>query len=295
MDNFDEFLELILTEVDNPRKAESSMKAECASERCEGVNTRSQARAPLAPFNSSTCQDGDTKKQRGQDRRMTSHALYSQNPYSDRFPGVLTPNSLRSLHRSHVKQLLRNNHEVEPVFYGFQLVGDSLLLRFAEQMLRRECKNDAILHRLGLCVSGQTIEQLRRRVQSEVAALGNKGRDIEKMKFCFDQLVDILEETVRRLIILTLPPIPKLEDDRWFRMKFKQFNDFLKLFPRKYANIICIDMTRSFQTNDDHSNINYFERWYDILQSRPDLVHLNHAGLSLLRDKLLSSCCSDSD
>ncbi|KAK7874103.1 hypothetical protein R5R35_004647 [Gryllus longicercus] len=282
------------------------MKAERARERCEGVDTRSLARTPLAPFNSSTCQDGDTKKQRGQDRRI-SHALYSQNPYSDRFPGVLTPNSLRSLHLSHVKQLLRNNHEVEPVFYGFQLVGDSLLLRFAEQMLRRECKNEASPRRLGLCVSGQTVEQLRRRLQSQAAALGNKvvllvgtndllqGRDIEKMKFSFDQLVDILEETVQRLIILTLPPIPKLEDDRRFRMKFKQFNDFLKLFPRKYANIICIDMTRSFQTNDNHSNINYFERWYDILQSRPDLVHLNHAGLNLLRDKLLSSCCSDSD
>ncbi|XP_046685959.1 uncharacterized protein LOC124371665, partial [Homalodisca vitripennis] len=105
-----------------------------------------------------------------------------------------------------------------------QLIGDSQFCRFGEQLLGlRRVPTPNSSGRIGICVSGQTISDLHRRVKEKVYPISNKvilmigtndflkNADISKMCRELSALIKTLQETVSSIILLTLPPIPKLE------------------------------------------------------------------------------------
>ncbi|KAK7867463.1 hypothetical protein R5R35_009773 [Gryllus longicercus] len=187
-----------------------------------------------------------------------------------------------------------------PLLDGYQLIGDSLLLRFAEQVLFERCIYDNGMRYLGLCVSGQTIEELKERVENKFSPVGEKiilligtnnilqGASADDMRDSLVELLDLLDERAKRIVILTLPPIPKLENDGRFWYKFNSYNGFIKTLNIKRENVTVKDISQLF-LEEGYCNMDYFERWYDRLQRRPDLIHLNRAGLLKIKTHLLKN------
>ncbi|KAG8279631.1 hypothetical protein J6590_100614 [Homalodisca vitripennis] len=121
----------------------------------------------------------------------------------------------------------------EPNFEGYQMIGDSQLRRFGEKImnLRGEYREKGG-KRINLCIGGQTIEQLTRELKHAnnlekqlIVMIGTNDllRDKEVKNICndYDKLVEVLLEKADKIILVTIPPIPKLgENDRW--QSFKQ-------------------------------------------------------------------------
>ncbi|KAG8333979.1 hypothetical protein J6590_099594 [Homalodisca vitripennis] len=117
-----------------------------------------------------------------------------------------------------------HNIVYEPGLVDHQLIGDSQFCRFGEQLLGlRRVPTPNSSGRIGICVSGQTISDLHKRVKEKFYPISNKiilmigtndflkDADISTMCGELSALIKTLQETVTSIILLTLPPIPKLE------------------------------------------------------------------------------------
>ncbi|PSN50019.1 hypothetical protein C0J52_03294 [Blattella germanica] len=136
----------------------------------------------------------------------------------------------------------------EPVLNSYQLLGDSLLVRFAEQILRREVKLVHGTRTIGMCVSGQKLMDLLHKVSMKefpltkklIVLIGtndilqNTGHDdmCATLKYLLGEL--LLE--AKRIILLTIPPIPKLQDrsDQWDRIE--NYNRYIKSLQGLFVN-----------------------------------------------------------
>ncbi|KAG8255446.1 hypothetical protein J6590_092643 [Homalodisca vitripennis] len=123
----------------------------------------------------------------------------------------------------------------EPNFEGYQMIGDSQLRRFGEKImnLRGEYREKGG-KRINLCIGGQTIEQLTRELKHTnnlerqlIVMIGTNDllRDKEVKSICndYDKLVEVLLEKAEKIILVTIPPIPKLaENDRYHLNKLER-------------------------------------------------------------------------
>lgn len=107
---------------------------------------------------------------------------------------------------------------------------------------------------VGHCVSGQRIDQLRQRIKKNVYPLASRvivligtndvlcGGETQTMIRHFKRLLKLLlKKNVKKLVILTLPPIPKfcVSFSHW--SVIRTYNEFLKGLDNKF-NIIVYDI-----------------------------------------------------
>ncbi|KAG8226836.1 hypothetical protein J437_LFUL007086 [Ladona fulva] len=127
-----------------------------------------------------------------------------------------------------------------PFLCTYQLLGDSLLVRFADQILNSKAvigENGKYCN--GLCVSGQTIDGLIEKVLNcslplepkVIVLIGTndflKGSTFNEVRSCMLRLLDVLKTKVSEILLLTVPPIPRLKMstfwDDW--EKYNGFNN----------------------------------------------------------------------
>ncbi|KAG8291902.1 hypothetical protein J6590_050813 [Homalodisca vitripennis] len=94
--------------------------------------------------------------------------------------------------------------------------------------------------RINLCIGGQTIDQLTRELKHAnnlerqlIVMIGTNDllRDKEVRSICddYEKLVEVLLEKGEKIILVTIPPIPKLsENDRYHLNKLERINEHIK-------------------------------------------------------------------
>ncbi|XP_071453002.1 maternal effect protein oskar [Hetaerina americana] len=191
---------------------------------------------------------------------------------------------------------------IRPMIFGHQLLGDSHMLNVAE-MLGYQLdwiQPDSI----GLCISGQTIIGLRRRLQNTleinekvILMIGNnefqRGLDQETIKMNFLHLVEYLLGRVRKLVILTTVPSPEMIDGEAYRITSMGFNrwilsvnwwDLMQL--SQPGRIAVVDVSSQFVNYHDGILEEYFQPSNKYNTNAPDGLSLNKYGIQLLLDTL---------
>lgn len=175
------------------------------------------------------------------------------------------------------------------------------MVRFAEKMLDVQVEyinNKRSINKF--CVGGQTIQQLLRTVQNNVTEIGRnvicmigtnnflKGDKINYMLKLMRLLVEELVQNDVKIILLTVPPVPKLlKVDKDHLTKLWEFNNALFRFDDG-RNVKVLDIAPLFLTDDKYSvKENLFEKEiYFKGNVREDLIHLNKYGLLVLKNRL---------
>ncbi|XP_018900806.2 uncharacterized protein [Bemisia tabaci] len=150
----------------------------------------------------------------------------------------------------------------EPMIGDHQLIGDSQLLRLSEQYLNGRRTNN----RQGLCVSGQTILELYTAIQRRIYPVSPKiicmigtndltrNSSIESMIDNMNSLVNLLlkERQVKKLILLTAPPVPKLAKVKSHWKCLRIFNDHIASLANG-SSISVLEIDQLFLANHDSS------------------------------------------
>ncbi|KAK4886747.1 hypothetical protein RN001_003018 [Aquatica leii] len=185
------------------------------------------------------------------------------------------------------------------VYRGFQLIGDSQLLRFSEQLLQIcvPTTSSGESRRLGYCISGQKIREIEQRLISKDYPIGKKiimligtndflyNTSFDNMCSTYKSIVSFLKENVQHIILLTVPPVPKLAGRAEYWIKLKRFNDFI-LTNMDERRVYVFDLASLYITYNNTVSLEYFEETYFSSSSRPDLIHLNNIGFRLLKSIL---------
>lgn len=152
-----------------------------------------------------------------------------------------------------------------PSYRGFQMIGDSQLVRFSEQILNarrvvNSSPGQAKRVHIGYCVSGQKIGELLAMLKRNEFVLGDKiimligTNDMTYVQVChsaclakfkwllfqetpfnmmvqqYNMILDLMKQKQRRVILLTVPPVPKMEVPRTgseYLEKLQNFNKFI--------------------------------------------------------------------
>ncbi len=191
-----------------------------------------------------------------------------------------------------------------PKFGDYQLMGDSLFVRFAEQLLGYRVRRNQRPRQIGLCRSGQSITGLLRRVKKQrpsgihdkvICMVGtNSIRRKLNVQCCtkrMNQLVnELLQKGVKELVLCTIPPIPRHYEDRAIWKRLINYNRYIRKFKRwphmrvcDIYSLYCLNGVdpRTGKTVD----FSCFEDRYRGTQ-RADLIHLNRQGLWKLKERL---------
>ncbi|XP_043470762.1 maternal effect protein oskar-like [Leptopilina heterotoma] len=181
----------------------------------------------------------------------------------------------------------RNNYVYEPIFNRKQLIGDDFLLQLAIKELKvpiwRKAEKSALY--TGLCVSGQTIRQCIRKLDTMNAIsdritimLGAvdiyQGRTLEQMRADYRELLNLIEIKFNiprtSITLCTIPPLANLS----FRIDFEKcstlhlFNNWLRNIWREYCefdmngyylNYSLADFDETFRNDAGGINYNYYQ------------------------------------
>ncbi|CAG2060926.1 unnamed protein product [Timema podura] len=162
-----------------------------------------------------------------------------------------------------------------PEICSYQLIGDSLLLRFAEKILGQHSKLDSESGKyvLGLCVNGQNLKQLKARIKERkypisenvIVLIGTNDLlqstprvDMERRML---KLVKKLQEKAKRIIILTLPPVPRLAFKQEHWKKLLKYNKFL-LTLESEDSIRVADIYPLYVTAYQTCKMAFFEKFF---------------------------------
>lgn len=89
-------------------------------------------------------------------------------------------------------------------------------------------------------MSGQKIENLLHRVETGFGAVSEKivlmigtndllrGTTFEKMHDDLKELLDLLSKNAKTIILLTLPPVPRLQISKYHWDRLKKYNEFIR-------------------------------------------------------------------
>ncbi|KAE8738730.1 hypothetical protein FOCC_FOCC015776 [Frankliniella occidentalis] len=198
-------------------------------------------------------------------------------------------------------QCLQNLHTPpRPNFKGYQLIGDSMLLRFSQQLLGDNAILAESLRFLGYCVSGQRVGDLLRRLRSGFYHLGKRVvvmigtndllRSTPARQMCTElgKVVQHLKENMtEEIIILTLPPIPRLQNQTYHWQRLQQYNDYIKqLADKGRSHITPLDISKIFTDHRiSRCRLELFEMTFSD-NGRKDQIHLNNKGLKFVKDQL---------
>lgn len=189
-------------------------------------------------------------------------------------------------------------HHLQPAYRGYQLIGDSNLVRFASKF----CSNivgERFPRQLGLCVSGQRAKSLifhlhTSEVLPKVAVMIGTNdalhinrhealkKDIKQtLRATFSQLAKYLSLRCRDVLFLTIPPIPAHAK---CDAHVSYINTTISSVCSGYGNISVVDLCSKLKGVDGKVNVSLFEStmgppgW-----QREDLIHLNHQGHLVLK------------
>ncbi|XP_034243721.1 uncharacterized protein LOC117646704 isoform X1 [Thrips palmi] len=127
-----------------------------------------------------------------------------------------------------------------PWIFGYQLIGDSMLLRFSQQILRQPPILSESIRFLGYCVSGQRIGDLLKRLKSGFYHIGSnvvlmigtndlvKNCQAEQMIHELRRVLDYLCTKAEKIVVLTLPPVPLHEHYTHHWTRLNKYNDFIR-------------------------------------------------------------------
>ncbi|KAF2899634.1 hypothetical protein ILUMI_06543 [Ignelater luminosus] len=186
-----------------------------------------------------------------------------------------------------------------PHYRDHQLLGDSQLLRFSEQILH--CKanlihaEDGKFRRLGYCVSGQTIKDLQQRILNNEYKLADKvimligtndmiqRTDMKSMFENYSSIIEMLKPKTERIVLLTVPPLPKFMYDHNVWRRLRQLNVFINEQANN-ENIFVVDLASLYISYSNSTSIEYFEPLLTNKNgSKKDLIHLNSDGFKMLK------------
>lgn len=171
-------------------------------------------------------------------------------------------------------------------------MGDSLLLRFANNILGY--KQPTNTRKINFCISGQSLDNLIFLITNIPMKIHNKiilmigTNDILKRKNTnniiesYTKLIKLLTTKCNKLILFSIPPIPKFKNDKYHWYQLHKINTFLNNSANK-KNIFFINLTQHLCLQENILNIQLFEKMYKYSQ-KPDLVHLNLNGLKLKKN-----------
>ncbi|XP_046665751.1 uncharacterized protein LOC124357757 isoform X2 [Homalodisca vitripennis] len=157
--------------------------------------------------------------------------------------------------------------------------------------------------RIGLCVSGQTVSDLHKRVKEKFYPISDKiiimigtnhvlqNADISTTCRELSALIKTLQEIVRSIILLTLPPIPKLEE-KYGPSHFKlleQYNGHICSLENEYVRVADISPLYVTSSPRQKCLMHLFERFFSGRARRPDLINLNRQGLIVMRKYILDN------
>ncbi|KAK3933071.1 ADP-ribose glycohydrolase OARD1 [Frankliniella fusca] len=192
----------------------------------------------------------------------------------------------------------------QPSFMGWQVLGDSNMVRFCVRFgLYSQSPLERFPKQLGLCISGQRMKSLHFLISAgaqlhdnvivmigtndilQIFRLSQYRTDIKQtLRATFFQLCKILSSRCRRVLFVTLPPIPAHaeceEDVHWL-------NALILKAANHRSNFQVLNTYPLFLTANNVIDTSRFEQWMGPPGNvRPDGIHLNHQGLSLLKLKL---------
>lgn len=192
----------------------------------------------------------------------------------------------------------------EPVYKGFQLMGDSQGLRFALNFGRYDQSQHQLYPKqLGLCISGQRMKSLHFNLSltkdtlrdNVIVFIGTNDvlhasrhkcwrRDIAlTLRATFFQLSKFLSRRCSRVIFVSVPSVPACPESQ---QDVTLINSLFKKCCRVYKNIRVVHC-QELQFMDGGINLSLFESFMGFGDSRrPDGIHLNLAGFKLLKLRL---------
>ncbi|XP_075233922.1 uncharacterized protein LOC142331749 isoform X2 [Lycorma delicatula] len=245
-----------------------------------------------------SCIDNELKSKDDEAKKKRFSSKHDDIKVDDDLSKIITSESNELNGSSEVKEV----YQLEPMFSGHQLVGDSQLLRFSQYILGMQRKIDINGKGwLGLCVGGQRICDLHKRVLEGIIPLAKKlvvligtndllkGTSSSEMCKGLHNLLMTLFKTAEKIVLLTLPPVPKIAylSEHW--QKLKKYNDFIFSLKDHYKDKLSIaDISPLFyQSKLKKCHLGYYELWFEGPIKRPDLIHINESGFKLIRDVLL--------
>lgn len=192
----------------------------------------------------------------------------------------------------------------EPVYRGFQLLGDSQMLRFATTFgSYQQSPRERFPKRLGLCISGQRMKSLHFLfdkspyvLPSVIVLIGTNDvlqlfrqmqlqRDIRRtLRATIRQLAKCLAYRCTRVLFPVIPPVPAHTEcaDHVYWL-----NGLIEQLPKFYVNIRVVKWTDHLFTSDNNIDVGFFERFMGPpVNQRTDLIHLNYRGHELLKTSL---------
>ncbi|XP_018331749.1 uncharacterized protein LOC108741433 [Agrilus planipennis] len=233
--------------------------------------------------------------------RVHSHSASLRTSFSSK-SNEMRRHSSSSFNYTGFNKSFSENQQQEsvPLYKGYQLIGDSQLLRFAEQML--DMKKNVIYpslengksRRIGYCVSGQNLNDLKRRllegeykIHKNVIVLIGTNDMLQKTSICamfesFEKILSILKKSANKIVFLTVPPVPKIHS----KHVLKILTDFNKYIIEKAdgKTVFVVDLSSHYVGYDNQVMNDYYESSF--FDGRPDLIHLNKKGFKFLRDIL---------
>ncbi|XP_071440445.1 uncharacterized protein [Hetaerina americana] len=184
-----------------------------------------------------------------------------------------------------------------PYLGSYQLIGDSLFVRFSDQIL----KSPAVIGANGKfcnghCVSGQTISELDQRLSTEFALtnvmvlIGTndflRRSSFHEMQNDMKSLLNLLAYSSEKVVLLTVPPIPRLENTPGHWALWEKYNEWLKTLDNG-TTIKVIDIVPLFMIKTRTPDLKAFESHMGFGgKRRVDLIHLNRLGLLRLHAEL---------
>lgn len=193
-----------------------------------------------------------------------------------------------------------------PLFQTYQLIGDSLLMRFAFQILHYRVQNEYFyssqpVRHIGLCVSGQTVAELYQRLRrtkyihtNVILLVGTNNalrkQSVKQTSRNFRKVIrELRAKGAIRLKICKLPPIPKYDNFKPVKQWVSTFNQNLNYYKR-FTDCKVIDTFTLFHAHCERNS--FFERYYR--NKRPDRIHLNRRGLMRLQQTLVTHLYTES-
>ena len=211
---------------------------------------------------------------------------------------------------------------IGPHYKNYQLLGDSNLLRFTVQVSGSRVEKEWFLSKKevrhsGFCVSGQSVDQLLRRVKEGSHLIGSQvlvmiGTNSVRRRISlknvidrFKKLVKVLKNIgVKKLTLCSILPLPKYKKRRIVWDRIIAFNRVVKWTAKRFAcgflNVFGHFAVRDSTIKPSHPNwhcirTKFFQRWYGkkrlIREKRgklaqrkiTDLIHLNAKGITELQ------------
>ncbi|GJQ83900.1 hypothetical protein Trydic_g19840 [Trypoxylus dichotomus] len=198
------------------------------------------------------------------------------------------------------KRRLSFDDYMVPRYKNYQLLGDSQCVRYAEQMLGMHACTSLTTgtksRYIGYCVSGQKIQDLEHRLSNRnyevhskvIMMIGTNDliqrTDVQRMCETYKVLLNRLTKRCSKIVLVTVPPVPKLEKDLKHWETLRYFNLFIQ---SKVDNskIFAIDLCTLFIGYNNSVAHDYFERTF-YPGNRLDLIHLNLKGFKMMKAAL---------